>query len=824
MDRRPEFEIVEFEGRVNATVTLPVSVPANLRYARSRYSWETERTAKKDAAFEAYIALYKAGQVNDNLLPLFRSQSKLFTEDIEKRPSLVDVSWSVNPWVDIAKTWMNSNSINETVLYLHTEGRSPVQVNMLLPVKPPPMPSFELYWNQHLHFTLRAGSTSVHPQYETSKEYLAEATYNLLHSVVPNRVRPDKRDFIAFFKLRDEEIVSDIRPSLSFQTRSALDVFAQDLDKGLEYGIVRHQQNNGIPYTFKSWRMGEVLRSRVALGTDDPELEEVLHIEATRFPKRADFLHRLSKGNQIAQRYTTTSYLRADECIIDDLPFRYAQLAVFIPSILHRYEVLLIAELLSQTILAPARFENLSLVLTSICASSAREQTNYQRLEFLGDSVLKMCTSVHVLSEHPDWHEGYLSACKDRAVANSRLARAAIETGLDRFILTRAFTGYKWKPMYCSKLMQEPTKNVRRQMSTKVLADVVEAIIGAAFVEGGSDKALVCMGIFLPEHDWLPLASRNAKLYETLPAQVILPAHFRQLEILLGHVFTNKALLVEAMTHPSYSASTSVVPYQRLEFLGDSVLDYIVVSAIFKEEREIKHQDMHLMRTALVNADFLAFLCMELKMEQSSTEILEDKTAGTFYEHSKTTTRSLWQFMRHTSSNLCKAQQKCHARFETLKESIRDILDHGNVYPWTKLAQLSAEKFFSDLVESSLGAIYVDTQGDIPTCERFLDKIGVLGYLRRVITGEVHLMHPKQQLGQIAVTDTVEYVTSRDNQSEHEGSSDVEAVAKTGRGRFGCQVKVAGEEIVRIADGLSRMEVETRAAEEAVKIVLARST
>ena len=43
----------------------------------------------------------------------------------------------------------------------------------------------------------------------------------------------------------------------------------------------------------------------------------------------------------------------------------------------------------------------------------------------------------------------------------------------------------------------------------------------------------------------------------------------------LGYVFTHKPLLVEALTHASYSAAATPC-YQRLEYLGDAVLDYIV--------------------------------------------------------------------------------------------------------------------------------------------------------------------------------------------------------------------------------------------------------
>lgn len=61
----------------------------------------------KDAAFEAYVALYKAGLVNDNLMPLLKHES---TEDelamgIEKRSLIVQASAQMNPWIEVARAW-----------------------------------------------------------------------------------------------------------------------------------------------------------------------------------------------------------------------------------------------------------------------------------------------------------------------------------------------------------------------------------------------------------------------------------------------------------------------------------------------------------------------------------------------------------------------------------------------------------------------------------------------------------------------------------------------------------------------------------------------
>ncbi|KAH8744415.1 hypothetical protein F5882DRAFT_313162 [Hyaloscypha sp. PMI_1271] len=52
-------------------------------------------------------------------------------------------------------------------------------------------------------------------------------------------------------------------------------------------------------------------------------------------------------------------------------------------------------------------------------------------------------------------------------------------------------------------------------------------------------------------------------------------------ELLIDHRFLDKALLQEALTYPSYKRDTLTKSYYRLEFLGDIVLDMIIVTATY---------------------------------------------------------------------------------------------------------------------------------------------------------------------------------------------------------------------------------------------------
>lgn len=161
--------------------------------------------------------------------------------------------------------------------------------------------------------------------------------------------------------------------------------------------------------------------------------------------------------------------------------------------------------------------------------------------------------------------------------------------------------------------------------------------------------------------------------------------------------------------------------------------------------------------------------------------------------------------MRHASPSVRLAQQKCLARHAVLHAAISSSLAHANYYPWTDLARLEPPKFFSDMVESILGAIYIDTHGSLSECQNFLEHLGLMPYLRRVLDNEIAVLHPKEELGQLADRDKVKYILGKEGEEGEE--------------RLTCTVIVGERTIVRVGDGLSTMEVQTRAADVACSIL-----
>ena len=530
--------------------------------------------------------------------------------------------------------------------------------------------------------------------------------------------------------------------------------------------------------------------------TDDDNL---VVLEVTRLTKRSDLLHMES----VALQESGIKWLFLEYCAVDRLPFTYSRFALMIPSILHKLHINMVVEYLCKTLLSQLGIRDKTLIATAICSSSAREPTNYQRLEFLGDSILKLSTSLALMAIHLKYHEGILSGMKDHIVSNGSLARAAVRTGLDRFIITKQFTGSKWRPLYNNRLLARPPSQTR-QMSTKILADVVEALIGASYLDGGYEKAIGCMKIFLPDVSWDAAIQSHDTFHGVYGRQVQPGIYVSAVEQLIGYKFNYQALAIEAITHASCQTPGVAAPYERLEFLGDSVLDNIVTIAAFSHDPPIPVHRLHLIRSALVNADYLGYLCLRHSIELSYLDpVMDDPKNITTVESIRP--YYLWQILRHASRTIRTAQEACLERLHSLENQIAKALMQNNSHPWTLLARLEPPKPFSDIIESLLGAIYIDSRGSMEACANFLENIGLMAYLRRVIETDIALLHPKEELGQLSNQDEVRYIMGTGGEE--------------GNKRLTCVVMVGERELSSVGDGLKPLEVQTRAAEIACDLL-----
>jgi len=80
-----------------------------------------------------------------------------------------------------------------------------------------------------------------------------------------------------------------------------------------------------------------------------------------------------------------------------------------------------------------------------------------------------------------------------------------------------------------------------------------------------------------------------------------------KLKYVLGYDFKDRSLLRAALTHRSYAAENGLAyDNQRLEFLGDAVLEIVLTEYLFAECRSSSEGDMTKMRSALAREETLA--------------------------------------------------------------------------------------------------------------------------------------------------------------------------------------------------------------------------
>jgi len=89
---------------------------------------------------------------------------------------------------------------------------------------------------------------------------------------------------------------------------------------------------------------------------------------------------------------------------------------------------------------------------------------------------------------------------------------------------------------------------------------------------------------------------------------------FKLLEEKLGYIFKNKKLLEESLTHKTYAfeAKTPLGYNERLEFLGDSILNFIVAEQLYKSNRYFSEGELTRRRSIGVNNNVLADIAKKL--------------------------------------------------------------------------------------------------------------------------------------------------------------------------------------------------------------------
>lgn len=142
------------------------------------------------------------------------------------------------------------------------------------------------------------------------------------------------------------------------------------------------------------------------------------------------------------------------------------------------------------------RFKRKSLLELALTHPSFRYENpeaidDNQRLEYLGDAVLSLVSAEYLFINNPDAREGDMSQLRSLLTQDRKLAMIGESIGIGNFI----------------RLGHGETKNGGAGRASN-LADAVEAVIGAAWIDGGARAAnKIFKKVFLPELEGLSNSS-----------------------------------------------------------------------------------------------------------------------------------------------------------------------------------------------------------------------------------------------------------------------------------------------------------------------------
>jgi len=348
----------------------------------------------------------------------------------------------------------------------------------------------------------------------------------------------------------------------------------------------------------------------------------------------------------------SSCYICPEPMEISPLSIRHAAMARLLASVLYRIESYEVATDLTAGLgldVPPA------LGLEAITKDSNSLQLgmgpNYERLEFIGDCFLKLATTMAIYAKRTDADEFAMHCDRMVMLCNKNLFINCKKGQWYKYIRSKPFDRYvsppfvtrknrtlsqrrrTWYPEGLRLVKGKSTSkpHLKQDLSDKTVADVCEALIGAAlmskFTSGSAipsqfDQAVRAVTTFVmdPNHDMQAWSDYHKAL--VLPKQVMTgrtTAAQRQLasqvQSAYDYNFRNPLLLMSAFQHPSFPTSWSGLPsYQRMEFLGDAALDMAAVTYLCQHSQYRGHDEQWLTehKMAMVSNRFLAALCVKI--------------------------------------------------------------------------------------------------------------------------------------------------------------------------------------------------------------------
>lgn len=217
---------------------------------------------------------------------------------------------------------------------------------------------------------------------------------------------------------------------------------------------------------------------------------------------------------------------------------------------------------------------SLSTLRPALTASCSELTFDYERLEYLGDSFLKMFLTLHFFVLNPRRHEGFLTEARRMVENNTFLRSRATLEDIQGTMMFHKMKRLDWFPPV--------NESMRRTqfIPNKTVADAIEAIIGACILESQEKGGAIATKRFLGSEfkddisDYLDIWNQHMTQTDNRQRRLHAERMMRSVHLVqetIGYKFVNPRYAVEAITHAS-SLGPNVDGtgdcYERLEFLG----------------------------------------------------------------------------------------------------------------------------------------------------------------------------------------------------------------------------------------------------------------
>lgn len=340
---------------------------------------------------------------------------------------------------------------------------------------------------------------------------------------------------------------------------------------------------------------------------------------------------------------------------------------------------------------------------------------NYERLEFLGDSFLKMSTTIAIFTEIPNKDEFDYHCERMVMICNKNLFNVALELKLQEYIRSKSLERGTWYPNWKLVAGKAHLKTLKEMdahnLADKSIADVCEALIGAAYMTTRSKQdftmAIQAVTKLVNNRRHTMMSWEDYYAAYRIPDWQTVPPNATELDMaqrmteITGYTFKYPRVLRSAFRHPSRPYIFDKVPtYQRMEFLGDALLDMACVDYLFHIAPDKGPQWLTEHKMAMVSNQFLGCLAVTLGIHR-------------FLMHNHPTIGA--QVMEYaTELNEARHAAEDQAEASGLRRS-----EYAKDY-WVEVAQ--PPKCIPDVLEAYLGAVFVDSGYDYSEIQSFFAR------------------------------------------------------------------------------------------------------